>query len=86
MTTRPALVDFQRAAALVVHYGRHDTAGTAAILAEANAADRHGATRLLFAVLEMYAELVPPMHTDRGLALFADLALDLAAAERSPGC
>ena len=34
--------------------------------------------RLLFAVLELYAGILPTLHTPRGLALLSQMVVDLA--------
>ncbi len=76
----PTLEDARRAASLVVHFGRQDVAGVNEVLRQVNAdADPGAATaRLLFGVLELYAGIIPSLHTARGLALLNAMVVDLA--------
>lgn len=72
--------DAQRACALIIHYARGDVAGCNAILEEVRTgADPGAATgRLLFAVIGVYQQSVPLLHTPTGLAWLNTVVLDLA--------
>ncbi len=78
----PQLLDAKRAATLVVHFGRQDE-GVNAVLAEVHSdADPSAATaRLLFGVLELYAGILPALHTPRGLTLLSQMVVDLSLAD-----
>lgn len=67
----PTPADAQRAAALIVHFGRRDVTGCNEIIRQVMTADDPGAatTRLLFGVLETFQQLIPVLHTERGLQL-----------------
>ncbi len=77
---RPTAADAQRGAALIVHHARKDADGCNAIIMQAMTEDDPGAasTRLLFAVLEIYEQTVPLLHTKTGLAWLTDVVVDLA--------
>ncbi len=79
----PQLIDAKRAAALVVHFGRRDLEGVNDVINTVNAdPDPNAATaRLLFAVLELYAGVLPMLHTARGLALLSQMVVDLSCAD-----
>ncbi len=79
----PQLVDAKRAATLVVHFGRRDVEGVNDVINTVNAdPDPNAATaRLLFAVLEFYAGILPALHTPRGLTLLSQMVVDLARAD-----
>ncbi len=76
----PQLADAKHAAALVVHFGRRDVEGVNEVIDRVNAdPDPNAATaRLLFAVLELYAGILPALHTPRGLDLLSAMVVDLA--------
>jgi uncharacterized Zn finger protein len=76
----PTLEDARRAAALVVHFGRRDAEGVNEVIAQVNEdLDPQAATaRLLFGVLELYAGILPALHTARGLALLNTMVVDLS--------
>ncbi|MDP9437055.1 MAG: hypothetical protein M3P93_18460 [Actinomycetota bacterium] len=76
----PQLVDAKRAAALVVHFGRRDVEGVNTVINDVNADPNSNAAtaRLLFAVLELYAGILPALHTPRGLDLLSQMVVDLA--------
>ena len=76
----PTRDDAQRAAALIVHFGRRDVEGCNEIVRQVATDDdpSAAATRLLFAVMEVYQELVPVLHTPRGLQLLTAVIVDLA--------
>jgi hypothetical protein len=50
-----------------------------AVNADGDAAD--ATARLLFATLELYAGILPTLHTPRGLALLNAMVVDLAAVD-----
>ncbi len=79
----PQLVDAKRAATLVVHFGRRDVEGVNDVINTVNADPDPNATtaRLLFAVLELYAGILPALHTPRGLALLSQMVVDLSRAD-----
>jgi hypothetical protein len=83
MSQTPTLADARRAAILVVHFGRRDVDGVNEIVRQvADEDDPAAATaRLLFGVLEMYAAIVPMLHTPRGLGLLNQMVVDLASAD-----
>lgn len=83
MSQKPTLLDAKRAATLVVHWGRHDVDGVNHVLDAVNAdADPSAATaRLMFATLELFAGLVPLIHTPSGLALLTQMIVDLSAVD-----
>ena len=76
----PQLVDARRAASLAVHWNRQDLTGVNDVLAQVNSdAYPNAATaRLLFALLELYAGLVPLLHTPAGLGLLTQMCVDLS--------
>ena len=76
----PQLVDAKRAATLVVHFGRRDLEGVNDVIDGVNAdPDPNAATaRLLFAVLELYAGILPALHTPRGLSLLNAMVVDMS--------
>ena len=76
----PTRDDAQRAAALIVHFSRRDVEGCNEIIRQVTTCDDPSAatTRLLFAVTEVYQELVPVLHTERGLQLLTAVIVDLA--------
>ena len=71
--------DNRRAAALVAHHGRRDFDGINAILGETTEAKR--ATELIFAVLDLYQELVPAVHTPLGLQFLSSYLHKVAGLE-----
>ncbi len=79
----PILEDARRAAAMVVHFGRRDVDGVNEVIRQvSDDEDPSAATaRLLFATLEMYAGILPMLHTPRGLALLSAMVVDLAAVD-----
>ncbi len=81
MSQTPTLADAKRAATLVVHFRRRDVDGVNELIHQVNdEADAAAATaRLLFGVLELYAGILPSLHTARGLALLNAMVVDLAA-------
>ncbi len=83
MSQTPTLADAKRAATLVVHFGRRDLDGVNEIVRQVNTeADPAAATaRLLFGVLELYAGILPTLHTARGLALLNAMVVDLASVD-----
>ncbi len=83
MSQAPTLADAKRAATLVVHFGRRDLDGVNEVIRQVNTeADPAAATaRLLFATLEMYAGILPTLHTPRGLALLNQMVVDLASVD-----
>lgn len=83
MSQTPTLTDAKRAATLVVHFGRRDVDGVNEVIRLVNAdGDAADATaRLLFATMELYAGLLPTLHTPRGLALFNQMVVDLASVD-----
>ncbi len=83
MSQAPTLADAKRAAALVVHFGRQDVDGVNEIIRQVNAEDDAAAAtaRLLFGALEMYAGILPMLHTPRGLALLNAMVVDLSAVD-----
>ncbi len=83
MSQTPTLADAKRAAAMVIHFGRRDVDGVNEVIRAVNAdGDAAEATaRLLFATLELYAGLLPTLHTPRGLALFSQMVVDLASVD-----
>ncbi len=80
----PQLVDAKRAATLVVHFGRRDLEGVNEVIDRVNAdPDPNAATaRLLFATLELYAGILPALHTPRGLHLLSQMVVDLSLDEQ----
>ncbi len=76
----PQLVDAKRAATLVVHFGRRDVEGVNHLINTVNAEpDPNAATaRLLFAVVELYANILPALHTPRELDLLTAMIVDLS--------
>ena len=83
MSQTPTLIDAKRAATLVVHFGRHDLDGVNEVLRQINEdEDASAATaRLLFATLELYAGILPALHTPRGLTLLSQMVVDLSVAD-----
>ncbi len=83
MSQTPTLADAKRAATLVVHFGRRDVDGVNEVIRQVNDEDDAAAAtaRLLFATLEMYAGILPMLHTPRGLALLNAMVVDLAAVD-----
>ena len=83
MSQAPTLADAKRAALLVIHFGRLDVAGVNEIIRQVNEEPDGPAasSRLLFAVLELYAGIVPSLHTDTGLALLNAMVVDLASVD-----
>ncbi len=83
MSQSPTLTDARRAATLVVHFGRRDVDGVNEVIRQVNAdGDAPAATaRLLFATLELYAGILPTLHTPRGLALLNQMVVDLASVD-----
>lgn len=77
----PTLQDARRAAALVVHFGRRDLDGVNEVIRQVSEdLDPPAATaRLLFATLELYASILPALHTPRGLELLGAMIVDLAS-------
>jgi hypothetical protein len=77
--------DNRRAATLTVHYGRGDTAGVNAVLAETVDVDR--VTALYLAVLNLHREVIPKLYTVDGLACLTDLVYTLAGDDNAdPDC
>ena len=76
----PTLEDARRAASLVVHFGRRDLDGVNEVIRQvSDDEDPPAATaRLLFATLELYAGILPTLHTPRGLELINALVVDLS--------
>ncbi len=76
----PTLEDARRAAAMVVHFGRRDVDGVNEVIRQvSDDEDPPAATaRLLFATLEMYAGILPALHTPRGLELLGAMVVDLS--------
>lgn len=74
--------DNRRAAALVAHHGRGDAQGLSAILAEVN--DCHRPTELVLAVLDLYQQLVPAIHTPLGLQFLSSYLHKVAGLEETP--
>ena len=74
--------DNRRAAALVAHHARRDFDGINAILGETTEAKR--ATELIFAVLDLYQELVPAVHTPLGLQFLSSYLHRVAGIEETP--
>lgn len=68
--------DMRRASALVVHWARRDQEGVQAVLAETSEAGR--AVSLILAVISMYDEIVPAIHTELGMSLLSHHVLRLA--------
>ncbi len=83
MSQTPTLADAKRAATLVVHFGRRDVDGVNEVIRQVNDEDDAAAAtaRLLFATLEMYAGILPMLHTPRGLALLNAMVVDLSAVD-----
>ncbi len=83
MSQTPTLADAKRAAAMVIHFGRRDVDGVNEIIRQVNDEDDAAAAtaRLLFATLEMYAGILPMLHTPRGLALLNAMVVDLASVD-----
>lgn len=71
--------DLRRAAALVVHYGQDSPQGVAAILEET--AEENRAAALVLAIVSMYDEIVPAIHTDTGLQILSRHVMQLAGFE-----
>ena len=80
MSQTPQILDAKRAATLAVHFGRRDVEGVNAVIEEVNAEpDPNAATaRLLFATLELYAGILPALHTPAGLRLLSQMVVDLS--------
>ncbi len=81
MSQTPTPADGKRAAALVVHFGRRDVDGVNEIIRQVNSEDdaASATASLLFGVLELYAGILPSLHTARGLTLLNAMVVDLAA-------
>ncbi len=77
---QPQVIDARRAAILAVHFGRQDIEGVNEVLRQvADEEDPPSATaRLLFGLLEMYAGILPMLHTERGLLLLSQMVVDLS--------
>lgn len=74
--------DNRRAAAIVAHHGRGDMVGISAILCEVN--DEHRPTELILAVLDLYQELVPAIHTPLGIQFLSSYLHKVAGLEETP--
>lgn len=71
--------DARRAAAFVCHYGSGNTDGMHAILKEA--AESKRGIELLLAVVQMYDEIVPVIHSEFGLQILSRQVMKLAGLE-----
>lgn len=71
--------DFRRACALVVHHRNRNTDGCNVVLQEVNDTDR--IAQLIFAVLDLYQQLIPVVHTEIGVCVLNQLIMDMAARE-----
>jgi len=78
--------DVRRAAALIAHHAKGDAEGMEAVFAEVRADPAPGSstTRLMFAVLGLFNNLMPALSTPLGLELIASSIMSLAAMEDEP--
>ena len=73
--------DFRRACALVIHHRNRNIDGCNAVLREVDDTDR--ITELIFAVLDLYQQLIPILHTEIGITVLNQLIMDMAAREEA---
>lgn len=75
----PSISDQRRAAAVIQHHARGDSAGVVAIIEEAN--DHQRGAHLVAEILNLYAALVPILYTPTGMQLLASIVMDVAMTE-----
>lgn len=73
--------DHRRAAALIVHHGRGDNDGLNAIIGET--ATERRPTELLIAVVDLYQQIVPAVHTELGIQFLSSHLHRLAGIEET---